>query len=189
MKIYNENKTQEFNEQELNFELGYLKADKIYTTHHDAVPAKTVEEQIAELTAQGRTVEQYDTQKDKWYVVKIAYLNGEKIEAPTPEQARQTSTKEVAEVKEIPAMEAYDEEEAIQIYVPYTETELKERADRKRSAELKAELVKVKEDIEQVEFGLVRDDYEEKKARAAEIINELRVLEGKEPREIREQIL
>jgi len=37
-------------------------------------------------------------------------------------------------------------------------------------------------------FGLVRDDYAEKKARAAEIINELRVLEGKEPREIMEVI-
>lgn len=49
---------------------------------------------------------------------------------------------------------------------------------------LKSELAKIKEDIEQETFGLVRDDYAEKKARAAEIINELRVLEGKEPREV-----
>ena len=46
------------------------------------------------------------------------------------------------------------------------------------------ELAKIKEDIEQERFGLVRDDYAEKKARAAEIINELRVLEGKQPREV-----
>lgn len=53
--------------------------------------------------------------------------------------------------------------------------------------ELKAELAKIKEDIEQEAFGLVRDDYAEKKARAAEIINELRVLEGKEPREVKNE--
>lgn len=61
-------------------------------------------------------------------------------------------------------------------------------AEQKRDAqinELKSELAKIKEDIEQEVFGLVRDDYVEKKARAAEIINELRVLEGKEPRTIK----
>lgn len=189
MKIYNETKTQELNETEIDREKGYLKDDKIKTAHHDAVPAKTVDEQIAELKAQGRAVEQYDNQKDKWYVVKTAYINRKKIENPTAEQVSQANGKDVEEIKAIPAKDAYDDEEAVQVYVPYTEAELKERADSKRIAELKAELVKVKEDIEQVEYGLVRDDYEEKKARAAEIINELRVLEGKEPREIREQIL
>lgn len=53
-----------------------------------------------------------------------------------------------------------------------------------KAVQLKAELAKVKEDIEQETFGIVRDDYALKKARAAEIINELRVLEGKEPREV-----
>lgn len=51
--------------------------------------------------------------------------------------------------------------------------------------ELKSKLVKIKEDVEQEQFGLVRDDYAAKKTRAAEIINELRVLEGKLPREVR----
>lgn len=54
----------------------------------------------------------------------------------------------------------------------------------RRIDDLKTELAKIKEDIEQEAFGLVRDDFAEKKARAAEIINELRVLEGKEPREV-----
>lgn len=47
---------------------------------------------------------------------------------------------------------------------------------------LKVELERIKEDIEQETFGLVRDDFTSKKRRAAEIINKLRVLEGKEPR-------
>lgn len=57
-----------------------------------------------------------------------------------------------------------------------------------RHAELKAELEKIKEDIEQEAFGLVREDFAEKKARAAAIVNELRVLEGKEPREVKETV-
>ena len=35
----------------------------------------------------------------------------------------------------------------------------------------------------------MRDDFTEKKARAAEIINELRVIEGKEPRAVRPSVL
>lgn len=43
---------------------------------------------------------------------------------------------------------------------------------------LKQELEKCKEDVEQVElFGMERTDYEEKKARCVEIILELRELE------------
>ena len=62
-----------------------------------------------------------------------------------------------------------------------TEEELNEI----RIGELKAELSKIKEDIEQEAFGIIRSDYAAKKDRAAEIINELRVLEGKEPREVK----
>ena len=49
----------------------------------------------------------------------------------------------------------------------------------------KIELEEIKKDIEQENFGIIREDFAKKKARAAEIINELRVLEGKEPREIK----
>lgn len=90
----------------------------------------------------------------------------------------------VVDVPVVEAKEAYDEYEDIQVYIPYTAEELKARTDNKNYAELKAELAKIKEDIEQETFGLVRDDYAEKKARAAKIINELRVLEGKELREV-----
>lgn len=66
-------------------------------------------------------------------------------------------------------------------YRAASEEELSEQ----RIQELKAEIAKIKEDIEQETFGLVRNDYAAKKARAAEIVNELRVLEGKEPRKIK----
>lgn len=81
--------------------------------------------------------------------------------------------------------------------VPYVKTQaeclsdkeaLKAQQNVENIRELKAELAKIKEDIEQEIFGLVRNDYTEKKARAAEIINELRVLEGKEPRKLFREI-
>lgn len=40
MKIYNEEQTQELNKEELDFELGYLKAVKLFITHHEAVEAR-----------------------------------------------------------------------------------------------------------------------------------------------------
>ena len=63
--------------------------------------------------------------------------------------------------------------------------EIKKQNTAEQIVTLKGELAKIKEDIEQESFGLVRDDYSEKKARAAEIINELRVLEGKRMRKIK----
>ena len=177
MKIYNPDKTQELNEKDLDMSLGRLVQDKIVVVHHEAtaaIPAKTVAEQVAELTAQGIRVKEI---RGKQYRVTATYPNGgEDVE-------------EITEMAEIPAKAAYDDYEDIQVYVPYTEQELQEIADKRRHAELKTELAKIKEDIEQENFGLVRDDYEVKKERAAAIINELRVLEGKEPREVRPSVL
>lgn len=54
----------------------------------------------------------------------------------------------------------------------------------KEILELKQKLIPIKEDVEQVElFGIVRDDYSEKKQQCADIINKIRFLMGKEPRE------
>lgn len=48
-----------------------------------------------------------------------------------------------------------------------------------RIKELKQQIVKFKEDVEQVElFGMERADYEEKKAQCVQIIEELRALEA-----------
>ncbi len=150
MKIYNEEKTQELNEQDLDFTLGYLKSDKRLLAHHDAVEGRNAVyvDRIVEEENGGISV-----YKD--------------LVSPA-----------------VKAKEEWDEYENIQVYIPYTAEELKERADKKRHAELKAELEKVMEDIGQEHLVIVRDDYSEKKARAAVIINELRVLEGKAPREV-----
>ena len=147
MKIYNEEKTRELNREELDFEKGYLRADKLLV-HHEAILPKNAVYQKREVREENGGISVYK-------------------ELVTPE---------------VEGKEAYDDYEDIQVYVPYTAEELKRIADEKRHTDLKAELVKIKEDIEQEIFGLVREDYAEKKARAAEIINELRVLEGKEPR-------
>lgn len=151
MKIYNQEKTQELNREDLDFDFGYLKADKRVISHHEAVEAK-----------------------EAVYSDRVERL---------PNRSVQVWKDLVTPAVE--AKEAWDEYEDIQVYVPYTEEELKKFADEKRHAELKAELEKIKEDIEQETFGIVRSDFAEKKARAAEIVNELRVLEGKEPRGVR----
>ncbi len=152
MKIYNQEKTQELNKEEIDFEKGYLIKDKLFVKHYEAVKAKPA-------------------------------VYGDKIEI-LPNGSTQNFKPLISEAVE--AKEAYDEYEDIQVFVPYTEEELKKRADEKRHSELKAELEKIKEDIEQEMFGIVRSDFAEKKARASEIVNELRILEGKEPREVKE---
>lgn len=192
MKIFNHDKTQELNEKDLDMSLGRLVQDEIVTARHDAtkaIPAKSVEEQVVELMAQGIRVKEIG---GKQYRVTEAFVGTQKYK---PEEVQDWSVITGENVQEIvnlpaePAKDAYDDYEDIQVYVPYTEEELQKIADNKRHAELKAELVKIKEDIEQEVFGLVRDDYEVKKARAAEIVNELRVIEGKEPREVRPSVL
>jgi len=151
MRIFDETKTYEISHKQINYEKGYLKPDKRFVQHHEAVePKQAVYSDRVECLPNGST----QIWKD--------------LVTPAVE-----------------AKEAYDEYEDIQVYVPYTEEELQERANDKRHNELKAELAKIKEDIEQETFGLVRDDYEVKKSRAAEIINELRILEGKEPRALK----
>lgn len=165
MKIFNQDKTRELEKEFLDFKKGYLKSDKLIIAHHDATIGKSAEDIANALMAQGYVC---NLRADgNWYVQVRVYENGfgdEEIIYP------------------IVACEAYDEYEDIQVYIPYTEEELKKIADEKRYADLKTELTKAMEDIGQEQLGIVRDDYAIKKARAAEIINELRVLEGKEPR-------
>ena len=151
MKIYNQEKTQELNREELDFTLGHLEYDVLFIAHHDAVEAKEAVYKDREVMEESGFPSIYTD-----------------LVSPAVE-----------------AKEAWDEYEDIQIFVPYTAEELKKIADDKRHAELKEELEKIKEDIEQETFGIVRDDFAEKKKRAAEIINELRVLEGKEPRKVK----
>ena len=80
----------------------------------------------------------------------------------------------VVDVAYKPAKPETYEYEDIQVYIPYTEKELA----RIEIGKLKQELARWKEDVEQVElFGMVRNDYEQKKNRCTEIIVQLRKLE------------
>lgn len=117
MKVYNENKTQELETYDL--ELGKLKVDKILKESHEAepeVPAITVETKVAEITASGGKVEEIGGKK---YKVVEEFPNGGK------------TVEEIKETPAIPAKEAYDEYEDIQVYIPYTAEELAERKQRK----------------------------------------------------------
>ena len=167
MRIFNIDKTIELSQVDL--EKGYLVEDKLVIAHHKEIKGKTVEKIVNELLASGEIC--YRRFDGNWYKQIRSFPSG------GTEEER---------IFLIEPQAAYDEYEDIQVYVPYKEEELKKFADEKRHAELKAELEKIKEDIEQETFGIVRSDFAEKKARAAEIVNELRVLEGKEPREVRE---
>lgn len=101
MKIYNQDKTRELNEKDLDMSLGRLVQEKIVIAHHEAtaaIPAKTVAEQVAELTAQGIRVKEI---RGKQYRVTATYPNGgEDVE-------------EITEIAEIPAKAAYDDYEDI----------------------------------------------------------------------------
>ena len=120
MKIYNESKTEIL--ETYDVKKGYLKADKIFKEHHEAVPgvpAITVQAKAAAITANGGKVEEIG---DKYYEVVAEFPNGGK------------TVREIVETPAIPEKEAYDEYEDIQVYVPYTEEELNEikRADIRR---------------------------------------------------------
>lgn len=97
MKIYNQDKTQELNMDELDFSLGHLEKDKLLIAHHDAVEAR-----------------------EAVYVDRIV-----------PEESGFNSIYKDLVFPAVKAREAYDEYEDIQVYVPYTESELQERAERK----------------------------------------------------------
>ena len=110
MKVYNENKTEVL--EVYDIELGKLKADKILKEHHEAVPevpAITVEAKVTEITANGGKVEEIG---GKQYKVVEEFPNGGK------------TVEEIKETPAIPAKEAYDEYEDIEVYIPYTAEEL-----------------------------------------------------------------
>lgn len=56
----------------------------------------------------------------------------------------------------------------------------------KKIAEYKLELEELTKDLAQVQAGLVIDNIEEKKERFRYLLNEVRFLQGKEPREVKE---
>lgn len=117
MKIYNENKTKELAFNELDFEKGYLKADKLFVRHHDSIPevkAKTVEQIVEELRSRGQEVEK-NVFNGKWYKTLAKCEKGGKL------------VEQIFPIEYAPEQVAWDEYEDIQIYALYTEEELAER--------------------------------------------------------------
>ncbi len=114
MRIFNQTKTIELNSDELDLTLGHLVAEKLFIQHHEeaeAVPAKSAEEIAAEMQSSGKQVEVIG---GKFYEVKKVYNNGGR------------HVEEIKAQPAIPAVEAWDEYEDIQVYAPYTEEELLE---------------------------------------------------------------
>lgn len=68
----------------------------------------------------------------------------------------------------------------ITVYVPFTEEQLKQQQINTKINRL-TELTK---DLAQVQAGLIITDIEERKAEFRTLLNEVRVLQGKQPREI-----
>lgn len=155
MKIFNKEKTIELNESDCDLKLGELVTDTLETF----IPEQKKQEEI------------------KTYKVLREYENGGK------------DVEEIIEQPFLKYIPAHSKFEDILVYIPYTAEQLLEKQtkeDEERAinekqeliADLKNELKKAKEDVEQVElFNMTRSDYEEKKARCREIILELRELE------------
>lgn len=144
MKVYNENKTKVLETYDL--ELGYLKDDKLFKEHHEAVsetPVITVEMKIAEITASGGKVEEIG---GKQYEVIEEFPNGGK------------TVEEIKETPAVPAKEAYDEYEDIQVYTLYTAEELAKRKQQKYEDRV-VELLRKKYSLNQ-ELATLRQRYE-----------------------------
>lgn len=142
MKIFNQDKTLELSEYNLNE--GYLKSDKIIIAHHEKAIGKTVEEVACELRAQGYSV---DVINGKRYKLLREYPSG---------------GKDFEEIRPVPDNEGYDEYEDIQVYIPYTSVELASR----EIADLKAKLAATDyQAIKYAEGLLNAEEYSEIKAR------------------------
>ena len=119
-RVFNQDKTQELTE--YNLSLGKLVEDRLFICRHEAVAAKTADEIAAELSAQGKAVEQIG---GAWYEVTATYPNG---------------GKDIKNIEAVAGKEAYDEYEDIYVYVPYSEGELSVIAANKAISEAKAYL-------------------------------------------------
>ncbi len=93
--------------------------------------------------------------------------------------------KDLEKVIDVEGVE-YQPEHTIQtpitVYVPYTDEELAQQEIATKSERL-AELTN---DFAQVEAGLVIDDIDDRREEFRTLLNEIRVLQGKEPRQIAE---
>lgn len=132
-------------------------------TNYDLTKGRLVSDYLEEVIPEVQEV------KEKFhYEVIKEYPNGGK------------DVKKVIDVKGVEYKPARTEQKPITVYVPYTEDELRQIQINKKINRL-TELTK---DLAQVQAGLVISDIEERKAEFRTLLNEVRVLQGKEPRKI-----
>lgn len=137
MKIYNEN-DEEIQESDVDTSKGYLKQDKLFVQHHEAVP---------------------EVLEQKHYVVKVFYFEDGSQLAVTDntdphvkviddqegifayndlgegKELRGIDIESVTDVEHQDAKDAYDEYEDVSRYVLWTEEELVEQKERQEKAE------------------------------------------------------
>lgn len=99
MKIYNQDKTQELNRQELDFEKGYLISDKLLLAHHDAVEAKEAvyKDRIVEEENGGISI--YKDLVTPAVKAKDAYDEYDVIKVYVPYSDRELAEREIAKLK------------------------------------------------------------------------------------------
>lgn len=141
------------------------------------------------------------TQELKEYDLKKGYLKEDKIIIKTHEaqkEVREISHEEIVaeypnggkDVKIVidtpyqPAKDVWTEYEDIQIYIPFSQEQLKEQ----KISELKQRLSQLSEDLIQSTAGEIIDDIDSRKAEFVKLHNELRVLLGKSERKVEKVI-
>lgn len=115
MKIFNQQKTQELNQNDIDLTIGHLEKGRLFIRHHSGsseVEAKSVEQIVSELVSKGKKIISMSNGKN--YLVAKEYPNGQKdLNLITAEPSS-------------PAEDGYDEYEEILVYIPYTVQELHE---------------------------------------------------------------
>ena len=132
-------------------------------TNIDLTKGRLVEDYLEEIVPEVQEIKEvghYETIKE--------YANGGK------------DVKWVVDTPAVPYQAQKINKIPIKVYIPYTQSELDEIEIKKKIARLE-ELTK---DFAQDEDGLVIDDLETRKAEFRTLLNEVRVLQGKLPRQI-----
>lgn len=168
MRVFDGTKTIELTAYDL--EKGYLKDDKRFIKHHETIeetPAISAEEVAEKLKLSGETIKKID---NNYYKVVRVSENGAQVERINPIPSK-------------PKIEAYDEYEDIQLYVPYTVEELEKiKAEKyeslvsqyiRKKYSLNAELAILRQrDTKQAEFIEYNNYAEDCKAKAKAEIEE-----------------
>lgn len=99
MKIYNEDKTQELNREELDFEKGYLISDKLFIAHHEAVEAQEAVYQDRIVEEEGGGISVYKDLVTPAVEAKEAYDDYEDIQVYIPYTEKELAEREIAALK------------------------------------------------------------------------------------------